>query len=444
MKKILITTLLFLMSITTINAKYEVVSTNDALVEVNAINVATNEKSVEGFVARMYRLVLGREPEKSGFNYWVNRLKTKEIDGAGAVIGFYESKELINKNLSDEDYLKLLYKSVMNRDYDAGGLKYWKNIMSEQVTRRYILKGFIESKEFKNICAYYNINSGTIELEAYRDMNLNVTKFVNRLYKNVLERKAEVNGLEYWAKALLRDGKTGAELVKSFFDSKEFKNKNLTNEKLIRLMYKTILDREPDAGGLKYWMNKMNSGTVAEDILVGFVSSVEFNNLCNKYGIETGELQTTAEIKLAEEEAKLKAETIPATAEGVYSYLVNKLGYTKAEACGILANIWQESKFNPTAGSYYYGLCQWGGGRRSNLSTWCTDNGYDPASVKGQLEFMDYELKTFYPNTYQKLKAVPNNASGAGDAATIFVRGYEGASHTSGRYEKAIEYFNQF
>ena len=70
MKKILITTLLFLMSFTTIQAKGEVVmveNEREALIEVNPINVSSDAKSIEGFVARLYRLVLGREPDANGF-----------------------------------------------------------------------------------------------------------------------------------------------------------------------------------------------------------------------------------------------------------------------------------------------------------------------------------------------------------------------------------------
>ena len=98
MKKILITTLLFLMSFTSIQAKEEVmvVSEREALIEVNPINVSSDAKSVEGFVARLYRLALGREPDKNGFNYWVSNLKAKKIDGADTVVGFFESKEVTN------------------------------------------------------------------------------------------------------------------------------------------------------------------------------------------------------------------------------------------------------------------------------------------------------------------------------------------------------------
>ena len=434
MKKILITTLLFLMSITPLQAKQEVemVSRNeDALIEVNNLDVSSDEKSVEGFVARLYRLVLGREPDASGFDYWVKKLKKKEIDGADTVVGFFESKEMNNKNLSDEDYLELLYKSVLNRNSDAGGKEYWLGILKERVTRRYILKGFVESKEFTNLCSYYKIERGYVLRIANRDMNLNVTKFVNRLYDKFLGRIADINGLEYWTKALLKGGSTGAEVVKGFVKSEEMKKKNLSNKDYVTLLYNAIFDRKPDTTGLNYWLKAMDGGKSKDDVLAGFIASKEFQNLCAKYGITAGSLNGGPTV-------------VESNAQSVFNYLTKTLKYSKPAACGIMANMYNESHFMPTVGSYYYGICQWGGGRRTNLFSWCEANGYDATTVKGQLHFMDYELKNIYTNTYQQMTRVANSAAGAGEACNLFLRGYEGASVYDGRYELAMSYYNQY
>ena len=125
----------------------------------------------------------------------------------------------------------------------------------------------------------------------------------------------------------------------------------------------------------------------------------------------------------------------------IYSYLTGTLGLSKAAACGVLANMWQESKFNPTAGSSYYGLCQWGGGRYTNLVNYCANNGLDYTTVEGQLAFLTHELTGAYNSTFVGLQNVADSAEGAAEAATFFVTRYEGASHTAGRAEKAYAYY---
>jgi len=114
-------------------------------------------------------------------------------------------------------------------------------------------------------------------------------------------------------------------------------------------------------------------------------------------------------------------------------------------ACGVLGNIQAESNFNPGivehGSGIGYGLCQWGGGRYTNLVNYCANNGLDYTTVEGQLAFMTHELTGAYNSTLVGLQNVADSAEGAAEAATIFVSRYEGASHTAGRAEKAYAYY---
>lgn len=105
----------------------------------------------------------------------------------------------------------------------------------------------------------------------------------------------------------------------------------------------------------------------------------------------------------------------------IFNYLVDNLGLSSAAACGILANIYAESSFNPKAscidsnGKISYGLCQWNGPRYTSLKNWCQQNGYDYTTITGQLHFLTYELSTI---SYSYILAylrdqVSNTSSGA-------------------------------
>ena len=83
----------------------------------------------------------------------------------------------------------------------------------------------------------------------------------------------------------------------------------------------------------------------------------------------------------------------PVAEQMVYYFCVNELGYSQAAACGVMANIYKESSFRLSAradGSY--GLCQWLGDRRSELTSWCINNSYDYTTLTGQLRYMQHEL----------------------------------------------------
>ena len=126
----------------------------------------------------------------------------------------------------------------------------------------------------------------------------------------------------------------------------------------------------------------------------------------------------------------------------IFNILTQNYGYNEAAACGILANIRFESNFEPDVGGYYYGLCQWGGSRKEDLYSYCTENSLDASSLEGQLSFMEHELRNSYTGVRNYLLNVENSANGSWNAGDYFCRYYEGAASAEGRGDLAASYFN--
>lgn len=107
--------------------------------------------------------------------------------------------------------------------------------------------------------------------------------------------------------------------------------------------------------------------------------------------------------------------------EQVYLYLTSEMGLSSAAAAGVLANIQNESGFDPNIEGDYgtsYGLCQWHAGRWTNLQNFCNANGLDWRTVQGQMEYLNYELGTAsYRYIGDYLRSLPNTADGAFNAA---------------------------
>jgi|GEM_PF-2253356 len=103
----------------------------------------------------------------------------------------------------------------------------------------------------------------------------------------------------------------------------------------------------------------------------------------------------------------------------IYNFIMSELDVNEAGACGILANIYGESRFIPTAscidvdGLPSYGLCQWHAGRLDELKSYCDANGYDYTTVEGQMHFLKYELNGTEKYAYSKILGLPNTADGA-------------------------------
>ena len=94
--------------------------------------------------------------------------------------------------------------------------------------------------------------------------------------------------MEYWFNILKTGKGTGASVAHGFIFSPELRNRVISNDMYIEILYKTLLGRGSDAGGKTYWVNRLTSGSIRESIFSGFVNSQEFTKICSQYGITRG------------------------------------------------------------------------------------------------------------------------------------------------------------
>lgn len=112
--------------------------------------------NVTRFVARNYTEFLGRTYDVDGLNDWSGRINS----GYGmenVAYGFVFSQECINMNLSNSDYVKMLYRGIFGRPYDDAGLNDWVSQLNNGTSRETVFWGFANSQEFANMVASYGL-----------------------------------------------------------------------------------------------------------------------------------------------------------------------------------------------------------------------------------------------------------------------------------------------
>lgn len=242
--------------------------------------------SVEAFVVRLYKEILGRDADTSGLREWSEVLKSGREQGAKVAQGFVDSDELRKRNLSDDAYIRALYRTFLDREGDSSGLAAWKKVLDSGLSRMHVFRGFAESDEFTEICNRYGIVRGFADLTAPRDQNEGVTKYIVRNYRLCLGREADERGLNDWCDAILSGRNTAKEAAYGFVFSQEFLKKNLSDEEYIRVLYQVFMDREADGPGLSAWKKVLNEGKSREHVFDGFADSIEFRDICASYGVQ--------------------------------------------------------------------------------------------------------------------------------------------------------------
>ncbi len=285
----------------------------------------TQDELVRAFVVRFYKEVLGRSQDQidadaEGINDWTTVLLTKEKSGAEVAYGFVNSSEFKNRDLNNDQFVKTMYKSFFNRDpfdpnnYDEGGYNNWyKALQNGSKTRLQVFEGFVNSGEFRNLCAEYGIDPGKYTAPAkqkdpeLKPLNVDksgvndeqLTAFVERLYIKALHRdEIDSEGANYWKEVIMNGQDAGGReydirtvISKGFFLSQEYKNKDTTNQEFVLDCYQAFFNRNPigtdDEVNYWKWVKELNNGMSRQRMIEnGFGNSQEFKNLIEEYGFK--------------------------------------------------------------------------------------------------------------------------------------------------------------
>ncbi|MBO4494410.1 MAG: DUF4214 domain-containing protein [Clostridiales bacterium] len=252
------------------------------------------EDPIGAFVTRAYTLILDREPEEEGFAFWKESIEKGERTAANLVNEFMTSEEFTARSLDQDQQMEIIYHVMFDREPDEAGMQYWLNYLDCGVSISAIINGFTHSEEFTALCEKYNIVAGEVTPIENRDLNLNVTAYVARAYRIFLDRKPETDGLNYWTGRIAKGEISAAEIVNNFVQSEEFRNKALSRDEELALVYLSMFDREIDDSGKEYWTGILNNGVSISYVINQIACLEEFSTLCGKYGMLPGAVELTA------------------------------------------------------------------------------------------------------------------------------------------------------
>ncbi|MCB1918833.1 MAG: VCBS repeat-containing protein [Candidatus Competibacteraceae bacterium] len=145
------------------------------------------------------------------------------------------------------------YRDLLQREADANGLAYWQQQLQAGLTRGEFIDAFYQSSEFQQ-------GVGAI----------------TRLYHAAFNRTPDACGLAYWVDQW-QAGDPLEHIAAFFVVSGEFLDQGLTDPMdFVTRLYENVLDREPDADGLAYWLDQLEQGATWGEVLLGFTQSPEY------------------------------------------------------------------------------------------------------------------------------------------------------------------------
>ena len=282
---------------------------------------------ISAFVERFYTNILGRPSDEGGMNNWLNVINTQSA--STVALGFLNSVEFKNKGLDDAAFVDILYRTLFDREGDAGGTSYWLEQLAAGKLRDMVIWGFLRAAEFKTLSDSFGVTA----LNAADESAYGIRAFVERFYTLVLGRQPDQGGFDNWVTALTNGTYAGGDIAKAFFLSAEYLNQNTSNDAFVETAYKAFFGREADSAGKEGWLNVLAQGQSREYVLDGFIGSAEFVALANSYGIsasrlasESARMARDAEVEVRASEQAKPIPTLPMLGLFILSGLLGLFG----------------------------------------------------------------------------------------------------------------------
>lgn len=222
-------------------------------------------------VYRIYLSAFGRVPDEAGQHTWTSALEAGQplLDVAQAFIGSTEFTGRYGGNLTDTQYVTLLYQNVLGRSPDPAGLAGWQNALNSGQTRAQLLVAFSEVAEHVNATAPA-VRAGLWDLDESAAQ-------VARLYDTVFQRIPDSAGLAFWSGQLKTGASSLLTIAAAFIASAEFQAVYgaLDNSGFVNTLYVHALHRGADMAGLNGWLAQLNAGASRASVVLAFSESAE-------------------------------------------------------------------------------------------------------------------------------------------------------------------------
>jgi hypothetical protein len=199
-----------------------------------ALGLTQSAEYYSNIIVAAYHKFLGRAPEPSGLAFWLDLMQNHGLSDEHLEAGFIGSTEYINNHGGQgAGWVQGMYQNLLGRAPAQWEVQYWVNQLANGMLTTDIAYGFAASRE----------------REAQR---------VAADYQQFVGRSASPAEVNYWVNVFLNGGSNEV-VIAGFVSSQEYFHVHGNNiVDWLFAAYRTTLNRQPDAAGYQFWLNRLN------------------------------------------------------------------------------------------------------------------------------------------------------------------------------------------
>ena len=273
-----------------------ILSLSVCVVGVNAF-AQTKDEYLNDFLDNVYTVMLERESDPEGKEYWKNKILSEEIGILDFLNQILDQDEFEKLQDSSEDFITKNYTLLVNRAPDEEGFNYWLGRIGQDRNKDEKLNLINEmaySQEFMGKVNELGILFKKVIVEPRPPVEnkpeelIELDIFIKDAYQHLLGRESDLDGFNYWKGQLTSKNQGALDLINNFIALDEFKVRNLNDTQFISIIYEVLFNREADSEGLNYWNSiyqKDKSSNRMKNIVLEIADDTEFLTRIKNMGI---------------------------------------------------------------------------------------------------------------------------------------------------------------
>jgi len=223
----------------------------------------------ETIIRRAYQDILGRDPDPEGMSTYRSNIVDRgwtEQDVREALRNSPEYQTGPARTASADRIIRRAYQDILGRQPDPEGLStYRRNIIERGWDEQDVRTALRRSEERHDI-----VRGGQ------RVSDAEAENMVRRAYQQVLKRDPDASGMNEYKARILNDRWTEQQVVSALRSSPERREvvraqrtmSDAEATEMVRRAYQSVLNREPDAGGLRDYKARVMNDHWSEQQLV--------------------------------------------------------------------------------------------------------------------------------------------------------------------------------
>ena len=297
-------------------------------------------------VKHLYSVILGRTADQLGLEANVYCLNNGVATHAQTAAGLFSSAEGMGRRLSNEQFIRTVYKALLNRDPAKAELDAKLAALNDGISRAAVFAEVCNTADYKTFCATHGYVWSSIDPAKY-PMDLSVPgpavsdaaagNFVKSCYQIILNRVPSEAELLYWKTNMMSGAYSAGQLAASFFASEECRSHNLSNVNFVKAVYRVLRNEEASNEDIILLAGSLAAGTKRSALFSEILQSPKCVSFCNGCGFTNGAIDPAAyDMGTASDDGKL----VPLDPEtDVKKLYLTILGRTADEE-GLKANVY--------------------------------------------------------------------------------------------------------